>query len=110
VLCGLAFEQTAKIAKDAKGILLLLPARFLRRNLRALFSRFRESDGDRLLATLHFAAFAALSRLQRSAFLPAHCALHALACGFSVLATTLLACWHVSSWHLDIALSPWVAR
>src|SRR5881394_2074776 len=68
----------------------LLSTALLARDLRAFLARFGQSDRDRLLATLHFAAFAATAALERAFFPATHCALHALTCRFAVLSTTRL--------------------
>jgi hypothetical protein len=67
----------------ARRFFVRLLALFLR-NFCAFFSRFRQSDGDGLLAARHLPTFAAFSRSQRALFLPAHRSLHAFARCFSV--------------------------
>jgi hypothetical protein len=63
--------------RDRKVFLLLRG--FLFRNLRAFLTGLRKPNGDRLLAALHLAAFAAGTRFQRAALLSPHCAFN----GFS---------------------------
>src|SRR6185503_2228268 len=63
----------------------LLASTLLSRDLRALLARFREPDGDGLLAALHLAALSTAAALQRSAFSSAHRALDTFARGLSIL-------------------------
>jgi len=63
------------------GALLLL-------NLSSFFARFRESDGDRLLAALDLPAFSAFARTQRAFLLPAHSTFYRFTCGFAVFAAS----------------------
>src|SRR5271168_3709140 len=56
----------------------------LRGYLGTLFSSFRETDGDRLLAACHHPSLSVLARMERAALLSMHGPLHAFACRFAV--------------------------
>src|SRR3954468_18862255 len=85
-LCAAAFPSA-----------LLLRALFSR-HLRPLLARFRQPDGDRLLAALHLAALSAFPALQRAFLFPAHRARDALPGRLSVLSSArFLACTRLLS-------------
>jgi hypothetical protein len=67
--------------------LCLLTSRLAFWNLLALFSCLREADGDRLLATLDLAAFAALAALESTVLALAHGASHVFRCAARIFAS-----------------------
>jgi len=65
-------------------------------NPRAFLAGFGEADGDRLLAAFDRASLAALSRLQRAAFLAPHCAGNSFGSALAVAASA----GFFLGWHL----------
>lgn len=80
----------------------LARAGFLAWDLLTFLAGLRQTNSDRLLAALDFAAFASLTRTERTTFPAAHSTGHSFASAFAVAtAAGLFLCWHTSSCLLE---------